>query len=227
VLVNFNKALDALTHRMETQGVKTVWKETSKLNQLFAWFLKPVNPDYMARMVTTIGSTIYWPKQRWEEAYAWQRFATQAHEMQHVLDHRKYWYVYVWSYLLPQVAALSIFLAFGAFWNPLWWFSLFGLVFLIPGIPSPRAFWELRAYKVSHAIYSLKKGYNDGDYADYLAEVFAGPKYMWMYRDRDHIVQSLTASTAAVLRGEPDPSMPWLREVIAIIEENRLKERDE
>jgi hypothetical protein len=215
---DYKKGMERLELRMKELGIRTVWKDKSRLNKLFAFFLKPFNPTYMANMVTTLGSTIYWPEERWEDSEPYRRFGTQAHEVKHVLDSRKYWYLYFWSYLVPQLLALPLFLAVLAFWNPAWLLCLAFALFLIPGITgdSPRAHWELRAYKISHVVLSLRVGHADQPYADRIAGIFTGPKYLWMAASGKRIRDELMATTQAVLEGK-ETDDPWLNEVVRML----------
>jgi hypothetical protein len=216
----FTVSLVQLMERMEKLEIKQQWKRNSTLNAIIAFFLKRFNPNYMTSVVTTIGSTVYWPEERWEQEPDWRRFSTQAHEAQHVLDSRKYWYVFAWSYLMPQLGAVLSLGALGAIWN-LWYFvCLLFLVLLVPGlVPSPRGFWELRAYRISHAMHTLRYGAPSLRYAERIADIFAGPKYMWMDTNKSYTTRMLMETSELVHRGEPT-GMPWLDECVAMVRSN-------
>jgi len=110
-----------------------------------------------------------------------------------------------------------MFLAFLAFVHPVWLLCLAFGIFLVPGLmESPRSHWELRAYKVSHAIASLRTGEADKGYAERISQIFTGPKYMWMSVSATRIYGELMASTNQVLAGEESDD-PWLNEVVRML----------
>lgn len=133
-------------------GLRLVDKRSSKLmNVLYAVTLMRFwNPRFMTSYTTTIGRTMYIPKDPLAfGSEGIHDLALLNHELQHIKDsmaHGRFW----WSvfYLSPQIFSLG---ALGAFWfRP----ALCCLVFLLPW-PSPFRVWaESRGYAISLATYT-------------------------------------------------------------------------
>jgi hypothetical protein len=219
--IDWDSALLELKATWEREGVKIKWKHDSFLNMVIGLILKPFNPNYMSRVVTTIGSTVYWPKGRWDETSTQGRFRTMAHEMQHVLDSRKHWFVFGPSYLMPQIFAVFSLLAFGAFWDLNFLWSLLTLVFLIPGIPSPRESWELNAYLINYAVNVLQVQKHLPKETERLSKIFTGPTYYWMagFNGGEYIRRIMLSTGDQVLNKEATGRF-WLDSVVALVREH-------
>lgn len=133
-------------------GLSLVDKRSSKLMRaLFELTLMRLwNPRFMTSYTTTIGRTMYIPKDPLVfGSEGVHDLALLNHELQHIKDSIAHGRVY-WSvcYLSPQIFAL---LAVLAFWFPP---ALCFLICLLPW-PSPFRVWaESRAYAISLATYS-------------------------------------------------------------------------
>lgn len=101
--------------RIITGGIVVVTKDESRLMQLIAWLLRPVNPDFMTAYWTTPWDTIFAPvgtdvtAPDFEERHA----GVLKHEMVHVRQFRRIGPVAYW--LLYLFFPLPIFFAWGRY----------------------------------------------------------------------------------------------------------------
>jgi len=108
------------------------FKEKSLLMKALGVVLYPFCPTFMSQFVTTIGSTVYFPK----KLYKWDprsTFLTLAHEMVHVHDRQKHGLWFTLSYLLPQLLALVPLVAFAVLAWPQSWIVLIPVVGYLVG----------------------------------------------------------------------------------------------
>lgn len=103
------------------------------------------NKTFLTGYYTTIGTTIYAPGGTIPDDVL-------AHELQHIVDYKKFWWLFSISYLL---------------WLP----TVFTL----------RAFWEWRAYRVTLQWYFDRDRENIRAYIPWIVDQFIGPNYLWMY----------------------------------------------
>lgn len=124
-----------------------------KDKSLFMKFLATIlffNKDFMKNYITTIGSTIYFPDEKFVKENEYSAMKVLAHEIVHVNQAEKYGnFLFSTLYLFPQcLSVLSLLAILAVFWLPFLWCLLF-LIFLAP-IPAPwRAKFEFEAYIMS------------------------------------------------------------------------------
>jgi hypothetical protein len=216
--IDWDSALLELKELWESEGISIKWKSESFLNRVIGLLLKPINPRYMSGVVTTIGSTVYWPKGRWDSSDPMRRFQTMAHEMQHVFDSRKHWLTFGPSYLMPQIFALLSLLSFGAFWDLSYLWSLLTLLLLIPGIPSPRESWELSAYLINYSVKVLQARGHLTREIDRLAKIFVSPSYYWMAGfSGDEYIKRVMLTTGDQVLNKESTGRKWLDRVVLIV----------
>jgi hypothetical protein len=161
----FNKYINS---KLGKNKLKIVEKESSKLMQLCGWFLAKlgINKVFMVQYITTIGTTIYFPKQLLESLSPRRFMEVIIHESLHVLDEHSHKFLYKPTYLpelfvgLPSVLLMILFFCLKL---PVvgFMFLVLALASLLP-VPKPgRYHWEIRAYSTSIVCSSLY-GYTDG-----------------------------------------------------------------
>ena len=137
-----------------------------------SWFMKVLskilffNKNFLTSYTTTIGKTIYASDMFYSKPQK-ERIVTLAHEYVHVQQRK-----WMWLYLMPQIFAIFAILGF---WLSPWFFLC--LLFLAP-LPSPRAYLELEAYKVTVLMtyWILERKANISQ----IAKNFSGPQYYFM-----------------------------------------------
>lgn len=186
-------AVDFVNSRLST-GARLKDKKSSIFNQIVNVFLwLPTRGSYMMNFWTTIGKTIYAPSIR--GSLDWM---VTFHELCHVRQAQREGVVrHSILYLLPQIITvwlIPLLLLFGA-----GWWSLVGLVFMLP-IPAPwRAEKELEGYKMSIAAMELRRP-GSGSYAiDAYIEHFTGSNYYFMWPFRDKIVSEMRAHLSQIM----------------------------
>jgi hypothetical protein len=109
------------------------------------WITKGKLDMQYERRTTTQGNTIYLGD-GWYFLPHPARYTLLAHEMEHVRQWRRWWLLYPLSYLVNvwTIATVPICFVFGASWY-VWIFSIL-FSFTLPGVASPRAIWEARAF---------------------------------------------------------------------------------
>lgn len=133
-----------------TPGYKIVRKENSRLMRFLATILF-FNPGFMTNYTTTIGTTVYLPKQR--ATSGTQVIITLAHEAQHVWDSQHWGVAYYVGYLFPQILALGSLLSLLAIWFSIWWLLCLCLLLFLAPLPAPgRMMIERRGYLMSCAV---------------------------------------------------------------------------
>lgn len=140
----------SLVDYVESLGVKNVMKDESRLMRLIGWVLF-FNRAFMTGFITTIGQTIYWPRETWEsDRTVWQ---VLPHEFMHAMDFRRLGLlVTAFIYLFPQVLGFLIPLsALGAFYDLNFLWGLLGLVLLAPFPAYGRKYIEMRGYVMTLA----------------------------------------------------------------------------
>jgi|WetSurMetagenome_2_1015567.scaffolds.fasta_scaffold54987_3 hypothetical protein len=170
------------------------WKKNSKFHKLIGWFLSKLgNKEYMESYLTTIGQTISIPSY-YEEGSFNNLWLCLMHEGKHAIDAQKLGNVlYGFLYLFPQsLGILGIFaslvtvgLVLCGYPIALLWILL-SLLFLLP-IPSiGRAIFELRAYKLTQAVfYWSENTLSNSDLMNrYYSNQFCTSAYyfMWPFR---------------------------------------------
>ena len=198
--------LEAFAH--EEFGVQIVAKEDSKFMWFLNFFVRPFNPDFMTRYITTIRTTVYGTRTWMKDDAAVVRVL--AHELVHVYDWYQLKILFPILYLFPQLVVLGMLGAFGAFWSTTWlWCLAFG-VFLAP-LPAPfRAWAEFRGYAMTMAV----EVWMDGRRLDqvspdnppkWIAQNFVGPDYYFMWPFPKNTANRLTGWLWIIKSGQyPD-----------------------
>lgn len=160
-------------------GVKIKYKDQSWLMKFISWLVF-FNKSFMVDYVTTIGSTIYFPSQRWIKSSSSTKLL--AHELVHIRDRKKIPVLFEVIYLFPQVLSLLSFLAILAIANKYWLVCLFFFLFLTPLPAYGRVYFEARAYAMSMFFSKVfsEDTYNPLMDLDRYVNQFVGSGYFYM-----------------------------------------------
>lgn len=90
---------------------RLVDKRDSRLMRLIGWLLKPINPNFMDKYVTTIGYTVYIGADRIATTSGYKILR---HEAVHIADYHKYGLWFSFSYLFLPI---PFFFTLRAFWE--------------------------------------------------------------------------------------------------------------
>lgn len=131
--------------------------------------------SFMTRFWTTIGNTIYKPtidagNKGW---------ITVFHEVAHIRQHKRENIGHSLLYLSPQIFSVPAVLLM--FLLGLGWFSLLGLLFLLPFPAYFRYRKELEGYKISLAANELRKSGSGYSLINWATSHFTGPSYYFMW----------------------------------------------
>ncbi|MAG27845.1 hypothetical protein CMI47_20150 [Candidatus Pacearchaeota archaeon] len=214
--IDWDAAYKELEQKQAALGVQILMKDTSRTQRFIGLLLKPFNDRYMTGFITTLGKNVWWPREVWAKKSARGKFSTMAHELQHVLDRCDHPFMFPFTYIAPQILALPSFLALGAFWNLHFLWFLLALAALIPGIPTKRAYWELRGYKINVSLRCFEEEEIAVEFIEGATKVFTGPSYYWMCRDGDKIYGVLSSAGKQTLMEERH-SEAWLNDVLDIV----------
>lgn len=166
------------------------------------------NPQFMNRYITVIGNSVYFPSRVWLASNRDAAARVLCHELVHVADERRVGsWLFKLSYLFPQWLAL---LSLSSIVIGPW--GLAFLLFLAP-LPAPfRAFWELRGYMMTDAVYHLAFG----SFADtnWLAEQFTTSSYYFMWPFRKGIERQIESNRTAILEDKMQKLIPESKEII-------------
>jgi len=179
----YNTKLVALTKHIKEQipNFSVRKKKDSLLMRILGTVLF-FNKRFMDTLVTTVYPCVYLPVE-WDEWSNSTKCAVLAHEYVHLKDAKRFWILFEFMYLMPQI--LSLF-AIGAIWNPYFiWF----LLFLLPISSATRTWLEYRGYRMEISVnYWLTGGMYD---IEFLAEQFTGPAYYFMFPFKNTIRKKL------------------------------------
>jgi hypothetical protein len=92
------------------------YKDQSVTHKVLGFLLKPVNPGYMTEFVTTLGTGVAFPSEKYYTSKPQRSFNVLAHEFVHACDHKRNPLWFTLSYLFPQILcviplAVFVFLA--------------------------------------------------------------------------------------------------------------------
>ena len=162
----------------ERWGVTIVEKSESKLMKAIAAVMF-FNKTFLTEYITTIGTTIYWPKAAEVNG---RDFKTLFHESQHAYDYKKFPIWFILSYLSPQIFSIFALMAFVSLTgNMLWLLSLLCLLMLAP-IPSVmRTHWEVRGYSCGIAAHVWLDGVFPERYKKHYKKNFTTSAYYFMW----------------------------------------------
>ena len=165
-------------------GAKIRYKDQSWLMKAIAKLLF-FNKSFMIDYTTTIGSTVYFPSERWIKSSSSTKVL--AHELVHIRDRKKIPFLFECIYLFPQTLAIFSFFAILSVNNEWWLVCLFFVLFLTPLPAYGRAVYESRAYAMNMFFMRVM---SEGDYnplidLDRYVDQFVGSGYFYMSRSRD------------------------------------------
>lgn len=195
-----------------TKGVDFKLKEDIKWMSLVG----KINPDFTSYVTTTLGNTIYLPKD-----LAYKEIDTVkmlAHEYVHVLDNRKHTF-YKLSYSFPQILSIFGFLGILGFWSP--YYVLFSCFFgCLFRLPSPfRLHWELRGYTMTMAVERWVMGKVQEETKEDIIKALYSKNY-WLVVSKTTLARLITAQLSKIEEGEL-MSDPAFHQVQMFLVENR------
>lgn len=98
--------------RQEVPDLQIKFKEESRTQKLLGFLIRPFNPTYMTRYVSTFGSTVYFPTREGYESDPARSFGVMAHEFVHIWDSKRDpWFKL--KYMMPQALGMLPILAYG------------------------------------------------------------------------------------------------------------------
>lgn len=200
----------------EVTGFDIKYKDDSKFMKVLGFLSKPFNPRFMSDFSTTVGTTMYVPKN--DFLYCQNDYIeVVAHELVHMRESQQQGSVlYFLRYFFPQVLALLSFFAIGAIWSPWFLLSLLFLLFLAP-MPAPgRREIELEGYTMSLAVrYWQTMQLLEPDFTG-VARQFIGPAYYFMWPWAEDTLRDLKIR-AIKIRSNDILADPLYREIRAIV----------
>lgn len=178
-------------------GVRIRFKDKSWTMRLLGR-LTPWDSGFMQRP-TTVGTTVYFPSQKWVDQNAQTAWMQLAHELVHVGDYRRLGWRFHAAYAMPQLLAVFSLMTF-VFYS--WWPALF-LLFLLP-IPAPwRMQFEMRAFAMTLATHFwLNGGGIPQEMKAKIARNFTGPRYYWAWPFKKAVKKRIGRWTKKILCGE-------------------------
>jgi hypothetical protein len=144
--------------RAKCPDFKLKFKDRDVLQRVIGKVVGLFNPGYMTRYVTTLGHTVYFPTEKGYLDRPLSSLTVLAHEYVHMWDYQQKGFLFMLTYVLPQIIFVPFFLTYVALGCL---FSFFGLPLLvllaavaclIPWPSSGRTHWELRGYTMSLAV---------------------------------------------------------------------------
>lgn len=172
--------MEALVRR-NVPGLRIVEKVDSPLMKGLGRVLRPINPDFMDRYTTVLGSTIYLPCPK-STIPPDELAKTLAHEMVHQLDMQDFGALFYLSYVATP----------------------------LPLGRTHRAFWERRGYAVDLMIAHHTGGdVRLAAVESWVRGVFAGPAYGWMWSGRPAAAAFLKPVSDAIRAGELQKRQPY------------------
>lgn len=173
------------------KGILITTKEESLLMRIIDKILF-FNRQFMESFITTIGSTIYFPKNIMEDDFSF--CMVTPHEMVHAEDMKTRLFTGI-LYLMPQLLSVFSLLSLFSFinlFNLLW---LLFLVFLLP-MPSPwRKNFEMRGFAMTMACMEWRKEKEGEGHLErppeYIKKYFTGPLYYYMWPFEEDVEREL------------------------------------
>ncbi|MFT4621552.1 MAG: hypothetical protein ACI8PZ_000204 [Myxococcota bacterium] len=175
----------ALAHD-RVPGLRLVHKRDVPWMRALAVALRPINPTFATEYTTVIGRTIYLPDGAAPTPR--DRLAiTLAHELVHMLDMAEHGISFYATYLVAPA----------------------------PFMRTKRAYWERRGYAVDLLIAREAGGPAAVRRTErWLAGIFSGPAYGWMWAGRGAAAEYLRPTVESVLDGSIDRTEPY-RSILA------------
>lgn len=198
---------EALVAYEESLGVRNVIKDESSFMRLIGKILF-FNRGFMTIFITTIGQTIYWPRDIWEDDYA--VWSVLPHELTHAMDFRRMGLIpAALIYLFPQVLAVFALGAIGAIWDVRFLWFLLALIFLFPWPAPGRKYMEMRGFAMSVATDMWANPTHKREEApNWILDNFTGPNYYWMWPFRKHLEAQFKTWITWINDGTIDEKMP-------------------
>lgn len=175
---------------------KSVWQ---KFIAAVLFFIR--GNRYLKDYTTTLGFTVWFPSEAWVQENYWRAFKVLAHEYVHLLDRKRYPRMFDLMYAFPLPIALLSLATFGVFFSQWFWLALVPLVALLPWPAFPRANLEMRAYTMGIAINFWRYGSVSQDTRSWLAKIFTGSDYYWMWpfkKDVERWIENAIRLTMAI-----------------------------
>jgi hypothetical protein len=174
-----------------------------KEDSAFMRFLGKVsffNKRFLSGYITTMGNTIYVPRDR-NTPGIWR---VVAHEWIHLEQNKRQGFMHGVLYMVPQVLAFLSLLSILAIWLSNWWLLCLLFLLCLAPIPAPwRMSKEFEAYTMSMAVSHWER--TDTDYyLQNIAKNFYGPSYYFMWPFKDSITAKLKEELEKVRLGEYD-----------------------
>ena len=183
----------------ERWGVKVVEKSDSWLMKAIAKILF-FNKRFLTGYITTIGTTIYWPK---ADDLNHNDFSTLFHEAQHAYDYKRFPPWFILSYLSPQILTILMLLAFVALTGALWWFVFLGAVAFLAPFPSVfRTHWEMRGLGCGMAFRIWTTGSIIDRFKEFAVARFVGPDYYFMWPFKKWMRKKLARAEQKIRNGD-------------------------
>lgn len=173
--------------KKEFPKLKIKYKDKS-LFMKFLSFVLFFNKDFSKKYITTIGSTIYFPSQKYVETNDLICTIILMHELVHIKDYYKFKILFSFLYLFPQILFPLFILGF---FNP--YFFIFS-IFIIPIPALFRAYFEYKAYIMSmYATHQLSHKY-DFNWSPDIAinsyiKNFVTSNYYYMFPFKNYLIK--------------------------------------
>ena len=206
------------------EDLKLRVKEESKFMKFLNFFVQIFNKRFMTGYITTLGSSVYFPGDRF--LYARGVWKVLTHEGYHLWSAKKKTMIgHGLLYALPQWLALLTLLSLLAIPFSGWW--LLNLLWLLCLAPLPAYFRmreEMEAYVMSMCNNWWLHGSIRDDQVDHIAGKFLKGDYYWMWPFKKAIYKRLKKERLAIINGEYDNVYPYsrVREIIQGSEDIRF-----
>jgi len=191
---------------------KLLEKRDSFLMKFISFFLKPFNKNFLTHYVTTFYPNVYYPflerdKKNNNKYVNGYFFSNLAHEYVHLKDRKKWWLLFNFLYLMPQIFSLLALLSFFNLW------CLFFLLFLLPFPSIGRMIIEKRGFTMSWACswWIFDREENVENYIN----IFCGSDYYFMFPFRSFMRKQFEKEIKKIK--QKDFSFEQLKEVHDII----------
>lgn len=191
-------------------------KEKSKFMKFLNFFLRAVNKNFMTGYITTIGSTVYVPSDRFNNLG--RLWPVLAHEACHMFRSKKMGsFIHNFLYLFPQVLIFLSLLSLLAIWFSNFW--LLNLLWILCLTPLPAYFRyqeEMSGYLMKMCISWWMYEEIPDSILDHIAEKFLTSDYYWTWPFKKAIYKHLEQERQAVQDGQYDNVFPYngIRKII-------------
>jgi hypothetical protein len=115
------------TIKKDIPSFEVVYKDGSFLMRVLALLMSPFNPGFMSKYITTWGTKVYFPSEKFFLENPANSFRILAHEYVHLWDSKEH-STFKLSYLFPQVLAILPLLGFMILAGPHCWIAALPVV---------------------------------------------------------------------------------------------------